>query len=361
MRAALQTRGRIPALSTFGVNLTYGRMHPREGSDGLYDEMLESAVCADRLGFETVWLAEHHMMFGLQLPNPLIAAAQLAQHVKCRIGTAALVLPYRHPLMVAGEIAAVDQISGGRLDVGVCRGAYPYEFKRFGVPYEKSKEMMFESLEALDVALTSDAAESFDGDFYSYGPTLTWPRPVQGPRPPIYVSAMSESTIEWAVERRFNVLIVQFFQPIEHVCHQAEVFHRKREELGISREDIKLSVLTPSYTSEDAADVREKAEAVMRRNRIHQHLMNYDETMTDLANYKEPGPAPNEPSIDDVIERTMIDRPEALREKAERVFEAGVDQIQLHVAWGLDAPEAIQSMECFAGNVLGHFAPAAAA
>jgi alkanesulfonate monooxygenase SsuD/methylene tetrahydromethanopterin reductase-like flavin-dependent oxidoreductase (luciferase family) len=348
-------------LSTFGVNLTYGRMHPGNGSDGLYDEMLETAVSADRLGFETVWLAEHHMMFGLQLPNPLIAISQIAPHVKCRLGTAALVLPYRHPLMVAGEIGAVDQITNGRLDIGVCRGAYPYEFKRFGIPYDKSKEMMFENLEALDVALTSEAAESFEGEFYSYGPTLTWPRPVQGPRPPIYVSAMSESTIEWAVKRRFNVLIVQFFQPIEHVCRQAEFFHRKREEFGIAREDIKLSVLQPSYTSEDPADLRQKAEAIIRRNRIHHHLMNYDETMTDLANYKDPEPIEGELPVDEVIRRTMIDHPEALREKAERVFEAGVDQIQLHIAWGLDGAEAIEGMECFAENVMGHFAPAAAA
>src|ERR1700755_2679753 len=83
-------------MGTLSVNLSYGRPDPRLGSADLYDEMLEIAKCADRLGFHTVWLAQHHGVYALQLPSPLIAAAQLSQHVSCRIGTASLVLPYHH-------------------------------------------------------------------------------------------------------------------------------------------------------------------------------------------------------------------------------------------------------------------------
>jgi alkanesulfonate monooxygenase SsuD/methylene tetrahydromethanopterin reductase-like flavin-dependent oxidoreductase (luciferase family) len=347
-------------MGTFAVNLTYCRMHPSEGSNGLYEEMRDAAMCADRLGFEAVWLAEHHMIFGLQLPNPLIVAAQLAEHVSCRIGTAALVLPYHHPLALAGEIATVDQISGGRLEVGVCKGAYPYEFKRFDVSFEDSRKIFFEGVTALDQALTSEQAESFEGEYYSYGPTLTWPRPVQSPKPPMWIAATSEATIEWAVSQRYNVLIIQFFEPLEHVLHQAGVFHRKREELGISRDEVRLGVLQAAYVSEDLQDVREKAEMVIRRHRIHSHLMNYDETMTDLANYREPEPAPGEASVDEVIARTLVDQPDGVREKVRRVFDAGVDQIQLHVAWGLTGAEAMQSMEVFAETVMGDFVAAPA-
>jgi alkanesulfonate monooxygenase SsuD/methylene tetrahydromethanopterin reductase-like flavin-dependent oxidoreductase (luciferase family) len=151
---------------------------------------------------------------------------------------------------------------------------------------------------------------------------------------------------------------VQFFQPLEHVIHQAGVFHRKREELGLSRDESKLCVLMVAYTSEDPDDLREKAEAVIRRHRIHSHLMNYDETMTDLDNYKEPAPVPGEISPDEVIERTLIDTPDNLREKIRRIFDAGVDEIQLHIAWGLTGPEAMQSMELFSNTVMGDFAPA---
>jgi alkanesulfonate monooxygenase SsuD/methylene tetrahydromethanopterin reductase-like flavin-dependent oxidoreductase (luciferase family) len=347
-------------VGTFSVNLTYCRMHPSQGSDGLFDEMLETAKCADRLGFQTVWLAEHHMMFGLQLPNPLIAAAQMAEHVSCRIGTAALVLPYRHPLMVAGEVAMVDRITGGRLELGVCKGAYPYEFKRFGISFDDSREIFKEAVEALDLALTSQKAESFQGKHHGYGPTLTWPRPLQDPRPPIWVAATSESSIEWAVSQRYNVLIVQFFQPLEHVIHQAGVFHRKREELGLSRDDVKIGVLQAAYASEDEADVRQKAGAVVQRHRIHHHLMNYDETMTDLANYREPQALPGEPSIDEIIARTLVDRPDGIREKVARVFDAGIDEIQLHVAWGLTGAEAMDSMHVFSETVMGDFVAAPA-
>jgi flavin-dependent trigonelline monooxygenase, oxygenase component len=348
-------------MGTLSANLSYGRPDPRLGSAGLYDEMLEIAKCADRLGFHRVWLAQHHGVYALQLPNPLIVAAQLSQHVSCRIGTASLVLPYHHPLAVAGEVAAVDQITGGRLDVGVCRGAYPYEFKRFGVPMAESKAMMMEHVAALELALTSEVPEPFAGHYYSYGPTLTFPRPVQQPRPPIWVSAMSQSTIEWAVSQRYSVLLVQFLKPLEHVLEEVEIFHRKREELGLSRDEVKLSTLHAMYASEDDGDLRAKAEAIIRRYRVHSHLDRYDETLTDLTNFVEPAPVTDEATVDEVIERTLVSHPDDICARIKRLFDAGIDDVQLHVAWGLTTEQGMRSMELFSQSVMPKLVSPAAA
>jgi alkanesulfonate monooxygenase SsuD/methylene tetrahydromethanopterin reductase-like flavin-dependent oxidoreductase (luciferase family) len=348
-------------MGTLSVNLSYGRADPRLGSAGLYDEMVEIAKCADRLGFHRVWLAQHHGVYALQLPSPLIAAAQLSQHVSCRIGTASLVLPYQHPLAVAGEVGAVDQITGGRLDVGVCRGAYPYEFKRFGVPIAESKAMMMEHVAALDLALTSEVPEPFAGQYYSYEPTLTFPRPVQQPRPPIWVSAMSQSTIEWAVSQRYNILLVQFLKPLEHVLEEAEIFHRQREKLGLSRNEIKLSTLHAMYASEDDGDLRAKAEAIIRRHRVHSQLNRYDEMLTDLTTFTKPAPVADEATVDEVIERTLVSHPEGICARIQRLFDAGIDDVQMHVAWGLTTEQGMRSMELFRQSVMPKLVSPAAA
>ena len=87
------------------------------------------------LGFDSVWLAEHHFSSYGYCPNPLLMAVKLAERTKrARIGIGVMVVPFYHPLRLAEEIGMADQLTEGRLDLGVGRGYQPYEFNRFGVP-----------------------------------------------------------------------------------------------------------------------------------------------------------------------------------------------------------------------------------
>ena len=91
------------------------------------------AQTADRLGFDSIWCAEHHFSTYGYLSRPLMFAIHLAaQTERIRVGSAVVVLPLHHPLIVAEEIATADILSGGRLDVGLGRGYQPYEFERLG-------------------------------------------------------------------------------------------------------------------------------------------------------------------------------------------------------------------------------------
>jgi alkanesulfonate monooxygenase SsuD/methylene tetrahydromethanopterin reductase-like flavin-dependent oxidoreductase (luciferase family) len=221
--------------------------------------------------------------------------------------------------------------------------------------------MMMEHVAALDLALTSEVPEPFAGHYYSYGPTLTFPRPVQQPRPPIWVSAMSQTTIEWAMAQRYNILLVQFLRPLEDVIDEAELFHRQREKLGLSRDEVKLSTLHAFYASEDEGDVRAKAEAVIRRHRVHSHLQRYDETLTDLRVFAEPLQVSGEPTVDEVIERTLVSPPDDICARIHRLYDAGIDDVQLHVAWGLTAEQGMRSMELFGRSVMSKCVSPAAA
>ncbi|HTE84039.1 MAG TPA: LLM class flavin-dependent oxidoreductase, partial [Dehalococcoidia bacterium] len=115
---------------------------------------------AEDLGYDSVWLAEHHFSSYGYIPNPLLMAVKLAQVTRrVRLGTAVLVLPFWNPLRVAEDIAMTDQLTEGRLEVGVARGYQPYEFQRFGLKMDDNRERTDEALEVLLRALSEDCFE----------------------------------------------------------------------------------------------------------------------------------------------------------------------------------------------------------
>ena len=123
----------------------------------LFDEVLEEIERGEELGFESVWLPEHHFAIYGMLGNPLLLAVAVAQRTqKMKIGTAVAVLPFQHPLRVAEDAATVDALSGGRLLLGVGRGYQPPEFHGFGLRQEESSAMFEESLEIMTRALSGE-------------------------------------------------------------------------------------------------------------------------------------------------------------------------------------------------------------
>src|ERR1700677_20791 len=126
-------RRKVSSAMKFGVMELF--QHPRGKSAGdVINDAIEMAVRAEELGFDSIWLAEHHFStYGL-VGSPLMMAAAIAQRTsRIRIGTAVLVLPLYNPVRLAEEIALVDQMSMGRLDVGIGRGYLPSEFRGFAV------------------------------------------------------------------------------------------------------------------------------------------------------------------------------------------------------------------------------------
>ena len=116
------------------------------------------AQAADAMGFDSVWCAEHHFSTYGYLSRPLMLATHLAVRTdRIRVGSAVVVLPLHHPLVVAEEIATADILTGGRLDVGLGRGYQTYEFERLGFALGDSRQR-FE--EALDVLLKAFAGEA---------------------------------------------------------------------------------------------------------------------------------------------------------------------------------------------------------
>src|SRR5438046_1277645 len=140
----------------------------------LYAKWFEQVALAEELGFECAWFTEHHFRaFGGMLPSPPMLMAALAQRTRrIRLGTAVVILPLHHPIQVAEELAMLDVLSGGRLDVGVGRGMGTQYFDVFGAVAETAQEKMEEQVALLQAAW-SQPEFSWNGKFYQCPQPIT--------------------------------------------------------------------------------------------------------------------------------------------------------------------------------------------
>lgn len=159
--------------------------------EGYGGDRVEEVVAADRLGFDGVWVSEHHLTGDGMLPAPLVMGAVLAARTsRIRVGTNILVLPLHHPLRVAEEAAVVDLVSGGRMMLGVGQGYSEREFAAFGVDRRQRGALLEEGVRVIREAWSSDEVT---------------PRP-QG-KIPIYVAGVTAAGLRRAARLGDGVII----------------------------------------------------------------------------------------------------------------------------------------------------------
>jgi alkanesulfonate monooxygenase SsuD/methylene tetrahydromethanopterin reductase-like flavin-dependent oxidoreductase (luciferase family) len=304
--------------------------------DDLYDRMLDIAVTADQLGYEHIWTPEHHMIRFLASPSALITAVQIGQHVKCRVGTAVIVLPYHSPIQLAGEIASADHAVGGRLEIGVARGAYRYEFDTFGLEFEGSREHFIEMLQAVEGLLYEGGRPtSADGEYVRFSDAYIWPRPKQVPGPPMWLGAMTLPSIEDAAWRGYNVMHTAFLWDEEHVRNVVGAFNRGLERRGDSEGPRpKLMVVRYAAVGATEADVERRVDDLLEHWRVHAQLHAATQ-MADARGVVEPVPQAKEPDRGDIRRNVLIGSEREVLEKAERYRDMGVDVLAVNVGWGI--------------------------
>ena len=171
----------------------------------LYRDHLEEAVLAEELGFDHVWASEHHFSPDAWNPSPFVfLAAVAARTSRIRLGTYVLLLPLRNPVQVAEDVAVLDNISGGRVDLPVGVGSAPNEFESFGIPVEGRLGRTFEALRIIERCF---AGEEFDheGRYYTFRGICMTTTPVQRPGPPIWVASMGEQSVRWTARRGYHM------------------------------------------------------------------------------------------------------------------------------------------------------------
>jgi len=182
-----------------GDHLLEGQRIGATHASAIADE-LALIRAADELGFDTVWLREHHFTDYGFLPNTMTMAAHVAALTeRVRIGTAVITLPLHHPVRVAEEVALADVLSGGRIDVGIGRGYQSVEFDAFDVPLAEARARTDEAI-ALLRALWTQEAVSHAGTWRLDGVRVQ-PKPVQAPHPPLYYASVNvDSIVHYAAQ-----------------------------------------------------------------------------------------------------------------------------------------------------------------
>lgn len=175
--------------------------------DQVYARALERIQIMDKVGFDAVWLAEHHFSAFSVCPSVhMLGTLAAAKTTRLRIGTAVSLAAFYHPLRLAEEVALLDIISGGRVNWGAGRGFAANEFAAFGVPPAESAERFREAVEIVLKAWTSERL-TYRGKHWQFEDVEVLPKPLQQPHPPVWMAASSEAAVEWAASEGHSILM----------------------------------------------------------------------------------------------------------------------------------------------------------
>ncbi|MBI1885847.1 MAG: LLM class flavin-dependent oxidoreductase [Chloroflexi bacterium] len=346
--------------------MKFGTFHlfqkPQGWSDvDVYRNELDQIRLAEDLGFDAVWLAEHHFQwYGVAADLMVIAGWVAARTQRVRIGTAIVVLPFHHPLRLAEQAAMVDIMSEGRLDFGIGRGYQAAEYAGFGISMDESRARFDECLDVLLKAWTEESF-SYEGKYWQVSDVSVLPRPVQQPHPPVYVASwMTPETIKFAAERGFPIL-----SPAGLASDQIKTNHELyRETLAAKGRDtsnLELPALVHIYVDEDEERGRQVG---------IEHSMRYGASLVTLGtpvqkggqlsdqykHYAEFGD-PRRLMKETREELQMFGNPDTVARKIEWMR----DELDVHyvMCWmnmgGLEQERIIKSMRLFAKEVMPRF------
>lgn len=328
----------------------------------VFAETMAEIELAEELGFDSVWLAEHHLSEYGMLGSPLLLAAAIAQRTsRIRIGTAVLVLPFYHPLRLAEDIALVDILSNGRIDIGWGRGYQPSEFAGMGVDPDEAKDRAEECVEILKLAWTQDSF-SYSGKYFNFENVRVFPKPVQKPHPPLWRAAVSLPTFEAAGEAGEPILTSPSFASLKVIKEQFVTYEASLAKAGLDSVGFSLPLLQRVYVGADEQDAYETPKP---------HLIWYYRTLaTLLAGQHSPGAnsfdgwdrrAAKIQDIDyDSIFRKAVNFGTSDQVAAEiRTLEQEVG-VNHYICWfnigGLPHAKVVESIRRFAAEVMPQFA-----
>ena len=189
----------------------------------VYDSALEQRLAAESLGYHSIWFAEHHFNdYGLCPAPPVLAGFVAARTRTIRLGMGVSLLPLHHPVDLAEQLAVLDVVSGGRLDVGIGRGGTLQDYQTFGSERADSRARVEEGIALMQRCWQAEPFD-FAGRFHSAERLHVRPRPIQSPHPPLFVATNSEDSVLSAAKLGLPTLS-SFFVPLDELCQRHQIY-----------------------------------------------------------------------------------------------------------------------------------------
>lgn len=336
----------------FGLLMSFRNSSRNELSySDLYGKHVDLCVQAEELGFDTIWLTEHHFVDDGYSPSVLPLAAAIASRTKkIRIGTFVLLMPLHNPLRVAEDAATIDVLSHGRFDLGLGQGYVPAEFTAFNVPREERSRRLREGVEIVRRVFTEDHV-TFEGKCYTVRDVTLYPKPVQKPHPPIWIGARSRQATERAARYGYHLAGTG--------SRQVEIYRDALVALGRNPDDFQIAQLRFGFIAAKKEKAWDDCEFA-----LHYLLTRYGQWIAESAdvpgdeNFAKVPPVGELRKASDVGmigDGVMVGTPDDAIAQIE-----GIENYCTHLALGLalpgiDSKKVRASMKLFAENVIPHF------
>lgn len=234
------------------------RIKPDQDQRTLREDLIALAKMADDGGMRAIWTGEHHGMDFTIAPNPFLSLVDLSYHTRnLRLGTGTIIAPFWHPIKLAGEAASADLITNGRIELGIARGAYSYEYERLqpGMDAWDAGQRMRESAPLLRQLWAGDCAH--EGTYYQFPSTTSAPKPVQPDGPPIWIAARDANSHAFGVDNGFNIQVTPLWQGIAEIESLMDKFNQACAAYSGPRP--KIMLLHHTYVGADSDDVARAA------------------------------------------------------------------------------------------------------
>ena len=308
-----------------------------------YEPFMEVVLEAESLGFESMFLVEHHFGGDGQISSSINLLSHLsAKTSKLRLGTAVTVLPWHNPVLLAEQVATLDVLSNGRVDFGVGKGYRDIEYKGFCVPKEEAFERYQEAIQIIKKSWTSTERFSFGGKYWKFNDIIVEPKPVQNPHPPLWSAAGSDESIRGVATAKFNVLL-DHFASFERTRQRLDVWKTACAETG--RQFIPDEVaLARGLTI--ALSKREYDDAIRLREERVSKLFSKFGTLPGIKNERPNSYSDKGTEMDDAA---LIGSPEDIIRRLKVLQQMGFEYVNILL------PEDKRSLRIFSEEVMPEF------
>ena len=337
----------------FGLFGGAARGAGQTGDSQSYRGFIDYVVGAETLGFDSLFLVEHHFTGAGQLSASMTLLGYLAGlTTRMRLGTGVTVLPWHNPVLMAEQAATVDVVSGGRLDFGIGRGYRPTGFPGFMVAPASARARFDEAISLSVKRWTSRERWSHQGEYWRYRDIVVEPQPVQAPHPPIWVAAQSEGSVRQAAARGQSLMLDQFSDTAT-IGGRIAWYRDEQKARGIAPRAGQIAVTRGLLLVDDDA---KKDEEIARRLKAIATLAATARVPGETGEAPVVGSQMLDSSREATEASTIIGTPEACVARLRELADVGVDYVLLNDPWG-----GIERLEFFAMEVMPAFVDADAA
>ena len=321
------------------------------GADRIYRDMLEQAVLAEHLGFDSVSMTEHHLVNCLMMPAPLQFAVKIAAHTqKLKIITSVVVLPLHDMRILAGEIVVADTFTEDRLLLGVGRGAFKFEMERLGVPIMETQERFDESLDVLRTLLSEEEV-SWNGKYYNFEPLTIMPRPLRAGGPPMMIAVLNPQKIYCYARQGLHIQTTPLSGNSQLLLDQVAAFQRAKNEIGETGRNLTLTLSRVAFATRTESDRKLKLEAA------NYYFSRFDNIFTGpgLVDTGMIRPLPRNQTLEELENNLLVCTPAEMVDRLKPYAELGIDRMVLNINFGVSQSEILDSLQCVGEEVMPHF------